>query len=435
MRKKPGVSKLAIMGGSASVKTAGPAWPVSGDFETSRMEDVVRSGKWSWVGPHESAFCREYARFIGSKHCLLLANGTVTIQCALQAVGVKPGDEVLIPGITWVATLQAVLDVGANAVVVDVDPESYCICPKSLEAAITPKTRAIVPVHLYGCMCDMDAVMDIARRNNLKVVEDTAHQHGSKWEDTCAGAIGDAGSFSFQQSKPLTSGEGGAVTCNSDEVYEKVFALKHVGWAPDLATPGNLYGHNYRATEMQAVLLRGGLKRLSNQLRRREENVSLLSEGFARAGGPLRAAKRDPRVTRQAYYGMTLHYDSEKAFSVKREHYLAALAAEGFNLQVPYPPVYRHPLLNLYDSTSPVPFRNRKAMQDYKKLELPVTERVAEEEGVMFGHRWLLGSQSYMNQLLDGLKKVNDNLRELKKYAEGQERAQHAETACVTSKE
>ncbi|HOF89517.1 MAG TPA: aminotransferase class I/II-fold pyridoxal phosphate-dependent enzyme, partial [Armatimonadota bacterium] len=149
---------LALTGGSPAVTLPAPAWPAAGEQEVAWMTEVVRSGKWSWVGPHEQAFCAEFARFIGTRHAMLLANGTVTLQCALQAVGVRPGDEVIIPGLTWVATLQAALDIGANGVLVDIDPETYCLDPAAVEAAITPRTTAIIPVHLYGCMCDMDAL-------------------------------------------------------------------------------------------------------------------------------------------------------------------------------------------------------------------------------------------------------------------------------------
>ena len=211
---------LALAGGAPAVRAQAPVWPVSGDLEVAWMEGVVRSGKWSWMGPHETAFCQEYKSFIGSRHCLCLANGTVTLQCALQAVGVKPGDEVIVPGLTWVATAQAAMDIGANVVLADINPETLCLDPGAFEKAVTPRTRAVIPVHLYGCMCDMDAIMAIARRHSLKVVEDVAHQHGSRWRNQGAGAIGDAGSFSFQQSKPLTCGEGGAVTTNDDEYQD-----------------------------------------------------------------------------------------------------------------------------------------------------------------------------------------------------------------------
>ncbi len=409
-------TSLALTGGSKTVSLPSPAWPVSGEQEVAWMTEVVRSGKWSWVGEHERAFCAEFAAFIGSRHAMMLANGTVTLQCALQAVGVQPGDEVIIPGLTWVATLQAALDIGANGVLVDIDPETYCIDPAAITSAITPKTKAIIPVHLYGCMCDMDAIGDIARRHNLKIVEDVAHQHGSRWRDVGAGALGDAGSYSFQQSKVLTCGEGGAITCNDDAVYETAFCLKHVGYMPDLTTPGNRYGHNYRATEMQAVLLRGGLTRIEEQLRIREESEAVLREGLAKLGGPLRAARRDPRVTRQSYYAVTLHFDAAQAAGVTREQYTAALAAEGLFVGGTYPAVYAHRLLNLYDATSPIPYRDQAVVQNYADLRLPVTERVVHEEGLVLSHYPLLGGVPLMAQFLDAVAKVNDRLQDVRAH-------------------
>jgi len=296
---------LAVDGGAPAVTRAAPAWPVAGDLDVAWMEAVVRSGKWSWLGPHETAFCGEFRSFVGSTRCLALVNGTVTLQCALQAVGVEPGHEVIVPGLTWCATAQAALDIGANVVFADIDPETLCLDATAAERAITPRTKAIIPVHLYGCMCDMDALTALARKHSLRIVEDVAHQHGSRWRNRGAGALGDAGSFSFQQSKVLTCGEGGAVTTNDEQVYAIVHALKQVGWGPD-GKPANRYGHNYRMTEMQAALLRAGLTRLPEQTRRREESAAMLREGLARLGGPLRVARRDPRVTRQAYYALTL---------------------------------------------------------------------------------------------------------------------------------
>jgi len=383
------------------------------------MEEVVRSGQWSWVGPHEQAFCEEFARFIGARHAMCLANGTVTIQCALQGVGVQPGDEVIVPGLTWTSTAHAPLDVGADVILVDIDPETWCIDPAAVEAAVTKKTKAIVPVHLYGCMSDMDALCDIARRHGLKIVEDVAHQHGSRWRDRGAGAIGDAGSYSFQQSKVLTSGEGGAVTTNDDAVRDTVFALKHAGWTPppDMQ-PARIYGRNYRMTEMQCVLLRGGLTRLKEQTEIRDANAQRFAAGLARIGGPLRAARRDPRVTRQAYYGMTLHFDPAQADGVSRGDYLAALAAEGMPMSGTYEPVYRHPLLNLYHATSPLPYRVGGTTQDYVSLRLPVTERVANETGVVLMHFHLLSEPEYIDQLITAVDKVNGALAEVRQTAQ-----------------
>jgi dTDP-4-amino-4,6-dideoxygalactose transaminase len=401
---------LALCGGQPIVTLPAPKWPVVGEQEVQWMEEVVRGGKWSWFGPHEQAFCAEYAQFIGTQHCLAMANGTVTLQCALQAVGVEPGHEVIVPGLTWVATAQAAMDIGADVVLVDIDPETLCLDPAAFEAAITPRTRAVIPVQLYGCMCDMDAVMAIARKHGLKVVEDVAHQQGSRWRDQGAGGIGDAGSYSFQQSKVLTCGEGGAVTCNDAAVHETAFCLKQVGWLPNLKEPGRRYGHNYRITEMQCVLLRAGLQRLPEQTQVRENTVQTIREALAALGGPLRAARRDPRVTRQAYYAMTLYFDPALARGVTRDQYLAALQAERAPFGGTYAPVYRNPLLNLYDRTSPVPFRDAARQQNYATLRLPGTERAVAETAVLLSHTHLLGGREYIDQILGAVEKVNARL-------------------------
>lgn len=407
---------LALLGGTKSVTLSPPKWPVSDERDAERMLEVVRSGKWSWVGPNEQAFCQEYADFIGTKYCACMSNGTVTLQCGLQAVGVVPGDEVIVPGLTWVATAQAAMDIGANVVFADIDQETLCLDPGAFEAAITPRTKAVIPVHLYGCMCDMDAIMDIARRHGLKVVEDVAHQQGSRWRDKGAGGIGDVGSYSFQQSKILTAGEGGSVTCNDQEIYETLFCLKQVGWMPDLKTPGKRYCHNYRITEMQCVFLRGGLERLPTQNARREETVARIRAGLDAIGGPLQAARRDPRITTQAYYGMTLCFDPQAAEGITKGQYLAALAAEGCAFGSPYSPVYRNSLLNLYHNTSPIPFRDPAVVQDYANLRLPATEKAVGETGVILAQTHLLGSNEYIDQVLEAVAKVNTGLDGVQKH-------------------
>lgn len=413
-------NKPAILGGAPAVTLSCHPWPVVGEQEVRWMEEVVRSGAWSWVGEHERAFCAEFAEFIGAKYAMAVANGTVTLQTALQAVGVRPGDEVIVPGLTWVATMQAAVDIGADVVLVDIDPETWGIDPKAAEAAITERTRAIIPVHLYGCMADMDAIMDLARRHDLRVVEDVAHQHGSCWRDHGAGAIGDAGSFSFQQSKVLTAGEGGAITCNDEEIYNTAFALKHVGWYPPTEEqpmrPAGVWGHNYRITEMQCVLLRGGLTRIEEQTRIREENAARLAAGLERIGGPLRVARRDERVTRQAYYAVTMHFDPEQAEGLSRAQYIEALCAEGVTVGLPYDPLYRHPLLGLNHPTSPVVWRDRSRMQDYANLRLPNVERVCGETGIVMMHRLLLAEPAFIDQLIEGVARVNDNLAAIREH-------------------
>jgi len=417
---------LALTGGTPAVTAPLPKWPFADETDEQSMVEVVRSGQWSWMGKYEQRFCREFSEFVGTRHCLCLSNGTVTLQCALQAVGVEPGHEVIVPALTWVATAQAAMDIGADVVLVDIDPETFCIDPAAVRKAITRRTKAVIPVHLYGCMCDMDAIRAIAEENSLKVIEDVAHQHGSRWRDVSAGALGDAASFSFQMSKVLTSGEGGAITCDDLETYETAFALKQVGWIPtDVANdpfmqagarPGNRYGHNYRITEMQACLLCGGLSRLPEQTQKREENAAYLSERLRGMGGPVRAAKRDPRVTRQAYYCLTLHVDPAQLNGVTRDQYMKALRAEKVPVGLTYEPVYRSGLLNLYDRTSPIPYRDLDRTQNYRELRLPNTERAVTETGMVMSHVALLGARTLIDQILDAIHKVNGHLEDVQRH-------------------
>ena len=202
----------------------------------------------------EAEFAEKFAAFSRAKYCVCLMNGTVALQLALEALDIGAGDEVIVPGYTWQATAAACLDVNAIPIIVDVDPETYCIDPALVEAAITPRTRAIIPVYLYGSMADMERIMEIARKHDLKVIEDCAQTHGSRWREMGAGAIGDVGSFSMQHSKVLTSGEGGATITNDDNLYDRLCALRHCG-RPREGEKSPIQSGNYRMTEFQAAVL------------------------------------------------------------------------------------------------------------------------------------------------------------------------------------
>ncbi len=264
------MSKLAINGGQP-VRDAKaepwPRWPVWGNAEREALTEVLESGHWSYNGPKERQFNESFARFIGTRHAVSAANGTVTLQLALEACGIGLGDEVIVPGLTWQASAAAVLDVNALPILVDVDEETWCMDPQRVEEALTPRTRAIMPVHLYGSFVDMDAIMAIARKHDLRVIEDCAHKHGGQWNGQTAGSIGDVGSFSFQLSKLMTAGEGGALTTNDSELYKRLDALRNCGRRPEEPS-GDLQGDgfygdegnfiqsgNYRMTEFQAALL------------------------------------------------------------------------------------------------------------------------------------------------------------------------------------
>lgn len=261
----------AVLGGEPVGRLPDAQWPVYGGRERELLSQVLDSGEWAYDGPLEADFERRFAEVQTARYGLCVANGTVALQLALEALDVGVGDEVIVPGFTWQATAAAVLDVNAVPVLVDSEPETYCIDPSLVEAAITPRTRAIIVVHLYGSLTDMDSILDIARRHNLYVIEDCAHSHGSQWNGRGAGSLGDIGCFSFQLSKTLTAGEGGFVTTNDPSLRELLYSLRNCGrrragagdehWRP-------IQSGNYRMTEWQAAVLLGQLERFEDQARR-----------------------------------------------------------------------------------------------------------------------------------------------------------------------
>jgi len=213
--------KLAIAGGAAVRAEPYPEWPHGDDEDVAAVEEVVRGGRWGGFpepGPKASAFEEAFAAYQGARYGVLMSNGTVTMEVALKALGIGWGDEVIIPALTFAATVYAPIAAGALPVIVDVTPDRWTIDPALVEAAITPRTRAIMPVHLGHQMADMDRLMEIARSHSLSVVEDCAHAHGQRWNGEGAGCIGDFGSFSHQSSKIMTAGEGGSLLTNDERL-------------------------------------------------------------------------------------------------------------------------------------------------------------------------------------------------------------------------
>ena len=215
------MNELALNGGTPVRSNPYPSWPSGDDRELDAVADVIRSGDWGGYpepGRYGGRFETSFAEYQGAKHGILMSNGTITMEVALKALGIGWGDEVIIPALTFAATAYAPIAAGALPVIVDVTPDTWCIDPDLVEAAITPKTKAIMPVHLGHHMADMDRIMAIATNHGLAVVEDCAHAHGQQWQGTGAGCIGDFGSFSHQSSKILTSGEGGSLLTSDDDL-------------------------------------------------------------------------------------------------------------------------------------------------------------------------------------------------------------------------
>jgi len=423
------MGRLAINGGTPvrNVKrNPWPKWPVWNQRDEKALLSVLRSGVWSYNGPAEKRFNKAFAEYIGSRYALSLANGTVTLQAALEACGIGYGDEVIVPGLTWQATAAAALDINAVPILVDVTEDTWCIDPAAVEAAITPQTKAIIPVHLYGCMADMDAILQIAERHGLRVIEDCAHKHGGEWNGMKAGSIGDIGSFSFQLSKLMTAGEGGALTTSDPELWEKLDALRNCGRRPEqegAADKGaGIYGDegnfiqsgNYRATDFQAALLTESLRRLPRDNKVREKNATYFNAQLAKLPG-VQPMRRDDRETAQAFYNFSFRYNRKQFKRVPVTRFREALAAEiGRSVEASYQP------LNACSLYAPhtKPWRYKLTERHWKRIDptrfkLPVCHRIHDEQSVCFHHTALMGTKADMDTILEAIRKIHDNADEL----------------------
>lgn len=420
------MSKLAVNGGKPvrDVKTnPWPKWPVWDENEEKSLLEVLRSGIWSYNGPKEVEFNKAFAEFIGTDYAISATNGTVTLQLALEACGIGLGDEVIVPGLTWQATAASVLDVNAVPVLVDVCEDTWCIDPAAVEKAISPRTKAIIPVHLYGCMADMDAILDIARKHKLRVIEDCAHKHGGEWKGKKAGSIGDVGSFSLQLSKLMTAGEGGMLTTSDETLYEKLDALRNCGRRPEneaCADKGaGVYGSegdfiqsgNYRITDFQAALLIEGLKRLPEQNRIRHENAMYMNPLLAELPG-IQPMRCDERETMGVYYNFSLRYNKTEFKNLDVVKFREALEKE---LGCPIEPSYEP--LNACSLYTPhtKPKRYKLSEEHWNQInpsrfDLPVCHRVFSEESVCFHHTVLMGAKADMDLVVKAIEKIYDHV-------------------------
>ncbi|MFD2327832.1 DegT/DnrJ/EryC1/StrS family aminotransferase [Cohnella sp. GCM10020058] len=411
--------KLAIHGGAAVGALNVPAWPIFGERELELVTDVVSSGNWGFLGPKEQEFEALFARFCGAGYGVAVANGTVSLKLALEALGIGPGDEVIVPGMTWQATATAVLDVNAVPVLVDAEPDTYTIDPRAIEAAITTRTRAIIPVHLYGRIADMDAIMRLADRYRLHVVEDCAHQHGSEWKGRPVGSIGSVGSFSFQSSKIINAGEGGFLTTNSGKLSDLMQSLKMCGRDARAGAPV-MHSGNYRMTEFQAAILIAQLGRLEAQNAERDRNAIELERALSELPG-LRPLYRSPNITKQSYYCLTIRYDREAWDGIPKDAFMAALVAElegTLNCSNVYEPLNASPFYNPRNkNTHKLSDAYWRAI-DPSRFELPVSERAFAEEAINFSHTMLLLGAADRRKIADAAGKIFEHRHELREAAQ-----------------
>jgi len=396
--------QLAIHGGKKTLEKNFD-WPIYGDGEIEAVAEIVRSGQWGnpdcagLVAQFEQAF----ADYCGSKYAISCVNGSVALRLALIACGVRPGDEVIIPPYTFIATASIVVEANCVPVFVDIDPETYNIDPKEIEKAITPRTKVIIPVHFAGQACEMDAIMDIAKRHNLKVIEDAAHAHGGEYKGKKLGSIGDAGCFSFQSSKNLTSGEGGIVTTSDEQLYSMVNSLRNVGRVKG----GQWYEHhhlgcNYRITQMQAALLLQQLKQLDAQTRQRDENGQYLNELLSGIDG-ISPLTRGHGETLHTYHLYIFKYDKSKFNGLPKPEFADMLVAEGVPSFMGYPePLYKQKV-----------FQEKNFMcyaipqdVDYKRVHCPETEKACYEDAMWILQHAMLGTRDDMELFAQAIRKI-----------------------------
>ncbi len=334
----------------------------------------------------------------------------------MKAIDIRPGDEVIVPAYTWEGTVGPVLLVNAVPVFVDIDPDTYCLDAKQIERAITPKTKALLPVHLGMRFADMDEILRIAKKHNLKVVEDCAHAHGGKWNGKGAGSMGDLGAFSFQSSKLITSGEGGAVITNDLEYLERVQSYINAGRASLTDQYHHrIIGFNYRLGEFQAAVLCAQLERLPEQAALRKKNM-LHFESRLHDTTAIGLLKPEPRITEQAPYGYVLKYFQHQAKDIPRAEFVAALQTEGIPCDgLFYEPVYKSSLFPLDPTDFPALSWGREKPLDLRNMySCPEADRAAYHEAVWFPHQLFLGTTQDVDAIAAAIHKVLSNIEELR---------------------
>jgi dTDP-4-amino-4,6-dideoxygalactose transaminase len=391
------MNKLAIHGGSPVRTAPFPTWPIFGEEEERLILEVVRSGKWGGSNRNKlPEFEAQFAAMHDAAHAVTVVNGTIGLTIALQACGVNPGDEVIMPPYTFIATASCALMFGAIPVFVDVEPNSMLLDPELVEAAITPRTKAIIAVHIAGAPANMTRLKEIADKHGLRLIEDSAQGVGASWNGKPVGALGDFGSFSFQSGKNVTSGEGGILLTNNEELADMAWSLSNVG----RIRKGAWYQHehigwNLRMTEFQAAILIAQLTRYEEQLKLRDRNAKLLNEQVASIDG-LRTLQLDPRVTQHAHHMFMFALD-EAAARVDKETFIHQMNAEGIPL---------HPGYITLNKNKAVLNEIKKWTGKVMEQSCPISERFAEKEGLWLHQNVLLGSEQDMEDIVKALKKV-----------------------------
>ena len=401
--------ELALFGGSKTKQKSFPLWPQYDDNERRALEEVLESRVW-WRTPGTKTleFEKAFAEYHGARHGIAVTNGTAALEVAMAALDIGPGDEVIVPDFTFIATASAVLFANALPVLVDVDPETYCLDPELTEAAITPRTKAIIAVHMGGHPADLDRLSVLAKNRGLHLIEDSAHAHGSEWRGKKIGTFGKASTFSFQSSKLMTAGEGGIIISNDDAFERQARSVHDCGRMPgEWFYSHFIYGSNYRLSEWQGAVLNVQLTRLEEQTLHRHRNGRLLDKLFAEIPG-ITAQKCDPRSTRNGQYAYIFHVDAKQFAGVSTENFIAALNAEGIPTQASYPPLHELDCFRSGEYRKCLSGTQATEKHEFLQQRFPNTQRAAWET-VWIPQFALLGDEQDMHEIAEAIKKIQRN--------------------------
>ncbi|NHN31640.1 DegT/DnrJ/EryC1/StrS family aminotransferase [Paenibacillus agricola] len=392
------MTHLAIDGGTPVRTKAFPEWPIFDNLEERLLLEVLHSGQWGGANRNKLPEAEKlFAELHDAKHAVTVVNGTVAITVALQAAGVEPGDEVIVPPYTFYATAAAPLMFGAIPVFADVEENTLLIDPDKVEALITPRTKAIIPVHIGGAPANMTKLKAIADKHGLRILEDAAQAAGARYNGAGVGTIGDLGTFSFQSSKNINSGEGGMILTNNEELADKAWSLINAG----RIRKGEWYQHevvgwNLRMTEFQAAILIGQLSRMEQQMVIREKNARLLNEMLRDIDG-IRPLDVDPQITRHAYHLYIFKMHQELAEKLGKREFCQKLNAEGIPVHEGYVALNHNRAISeaIYKLTG-------TARHD----SCPIAERACEKEAMWLGQNVLLGDEQDMEDIAKAIRKV-----------------------------
>jgi dTDP-4-amino-4,6-dideoxygalactose transaminase len=407
------MSALALLGGEKAKSKPFPIWPHYDEAEERALKQVLESRIW-WRTPGTKTleFEQAFAKFHGARHGIAVTNGTAALEVTMAGLGIGAGDEVILPDFTFVATASAVLFANAFPVLVDVDPETYCINPDLVEEAITPKTKAVIAVHMGGHPADLDRLKKITDRRELALIEDSSHAHASEWKGKRIGTFGVAGTFSFQSSKLMTAGEGGIIVSNDEKFERQARSVHDCGRMPgEWFYSHFIYGSNYRLSEWQGAVLQAQLGRLDEQTMVRHRNARLLDRLLGTIPG-IRPQKLDDRCTRNGQYAYIFHVNKKEFAGIATDRFIAAMNAEGIPNQASYPPLHQLHMFRNGEYRKRLCGKQAKQRHAFLKRRFPATQRAAWET-VWIPQPALLGDEEDVEEIAASLSKIQKHAKDL----------------------